>query len=86
MEMPDILRSLWIGAARDAIGAFMLDLCEHDLAYQDYETWDERLQALTLDARDWCRGHKFAPSLVDDFSSLSISFVKTSCFTVSRSS
>ena len=70
MEVPDILHSVWIGAARDAIGSLMMDLAEFSPDLQ-FETWDERLQALTLDAREWCRQHKFAPSLVEDFSSSS---------------
>ena len=71
MELPDLLHSLWIGCARDAIGSLLMDMAEFIGSFQHHDTWDERLQALTLDARQWCRQHKFPPSLVDDFSFLS---------------
>lgn len=68
MECVDILHCVWIGVAQDATGSLLMDLAEHcpDFAC---ETWDESLQLVTLDAREWCRRHKFPPSTVDDFSS-----------------
>lgn len=69
MEVPDLLHTVWTGVAKDAVGSLMMDLAEFGPAFIQFETWDERLQAVTLSARDWCRQHRLTPSLIDDFSS-----------------
>lgn len=67
MEGPDLLHMVWTGTARDAIGSLIMEMAEFAPLSQ-HETWDERLQAVAVDAREWCRRHKLAPSLIDDMS------------------
>ncbi|CAK9057732.1 unnamed protein product, partial [Durusdinium trenchii] len=73
MEVPDLLHTVWTGVAKDAVGSLMMDLAEFGPAFIQFETWDERLQAVTLSARDWCRQHRLTPSLIDDFSLVKLS-------------
>ena len=69
MEVPDLLHTVWLGVAKDAIGSLLLDICEFGANFQSFDTWDEHLQAVTISAREWCRQRQLAPSMIDDFSS-----------------
>ena len=68
MEVPDLLHNLYLGTGRDCSGSLLCDLAMHAPWAMEYETWDEKLRAVTLDAREWCRANKLAPSSIDDFS------------------
>lgn len=68
MEVPDLLHSFWLGTVRDAAGGLLMDLVEFSPWFQEFETWDDRLHAASLDARDWCRRHKLSPSNIDEWS------------------
>ena len=76
MESVDLLHTVWIGVARDAIGSFLMDLAEHSPCTQDLASWDERLLWVSNDARSWLKRRKLASSLVDEWCSLT-SFTHT---------
>ena len=63
MEVPDILHTVWIGVAKDAVGSLLMDFCDFGQSLQFFGTWDERLQAVTISAREWCRKRHLAPSV-----------------------
>ena len=67
-ECPDLLHSLWLGIGRDASGSLICDLAEFAPWVAHLETWDDRLQWLAVDAREWCRRNKLSPSSIDDWS------------------
>ena len=70
MECPDLLHSYWLGTIRDAAGSLLCDLVEHAPWCAEFDTWDDKLHCAVLDAREWCKENKLAPSNIDDWSAL----------------
>ena len=48
----------------------MMDLCEFGPWWQDFSAWDDKLHAMTLDARRFCEDHKIPPCTIEEWSTL----------------
>jgi hypothetical protein len=56
--MADLLHTVWLGIARDAIGSFLMDLIEFDqIHYGELGTYDDRLGAAFVRFSAWTRVH-----------------------------
>ena len=74
MEHADLLRALYLGAAKDCVGSVMLDVVQYDERFAEISSLEEGLQALCSLFHSWAEENHMDKSIIDEIRTLSAEF------------
>ena len=68
MEQSDLLRNLWLGAARDAVGSMLMEVVQRHEMFVETSSLNEAPAVLCTCLHDWCSKNNVERSVIDELS------------------
>ena len=72
MEQSDVLRNLWLGSAKDAVGSILCDIVQYHPELAECTSWEDGLNAVCALFHDFCFRHNLDKSAIDEMSFLDL--------------